>query len=52
MKNLFLRVAMTLAFVAMGFTAYAQSTVKGTVKDAAGEAIIGAAVQVYNFLLF
>ena len=46
MKNLFLRVAMTLAFVAMGFTAYAQSTVKGTVKDAAGEAIIGAAVQV------
>ncbi len=46
MKNLFLRVAMTLAFVAMGFTAYAQSTVKGTVKDAAGEPIIGAAVQV------
>jgi TonB-linked SusC/RagA family outer membrane protein len=46
MKNLFLRVAMTLAFVAMGFTAFAQSTVKGTVKDAAGEAIIGAAVQV------
>ena len=46
MKNLFLRVTMTLAFVAMGFTAYAQSTVKGTVKDAAGEPIIGAAVQV------
>ena len=46
MKNLFLRVAMTLAFVAMGFTAFAQSTVKGTVKDVAGEAIIGAAVQV------
>ena len=46
MKNLFLRVTMTLAFVAMGFTAFAQSTVKGTVKDAAGEPIIGAAVQV------
>ena len=46
MKNLFLRVTMTLALVAMGFSAFAQSTVKGTVKDAAGEAIIGAAVQV------
>ena len=37
---------MTLALAAMGFTAFAQSTVKGTVKDAAGEPIIGAAVQV------
>ena len=46
MKNLFLRVTMTLALVAMGFSAFAQSTVKGTVKDAAGEPIIGAAVQV------
>ena len=46
MKNLFLRVTMTLALLAGCMTAFAQSTVKGTVKDAAGEAIIGAAVQV------
>ena len=46
MKNLFLRVTMTLAVVAFGFNAFAQNTVKGTVKDAAGEPIIGAAVQV------
>ena len=46
MKNLFLRVTMTLALVAFGFNAFAQNTVKGTVKDAAGEPIIGAAVQV------
>jgi len=46
MKNLFLRVTMTFALVALGFSAFAQSTVKGTVKDAAGEPIIGAAVQV------
>ena len=46
MKNLFLRVTMTIALLSAGLTAFAQSTVRGTVKDAAGEAIIGAAVQV------
>ncbi len=46
MKNLFLRVTMILALLTAGFTAFAQSTVKGTVKDAAGEPVIGAAVQV------
>ena len=46
MKNLFLRITMTLALLAGTMSAFAQSTVKGTVKDAAGEAIIGAAVQV------
>lgn len=46
MKNLFLRVTMTLALFAVGFSAFAQSTVTGTVKDAAGEPVIGAAVQV------
>ena len=46
MKNLFLRVTMTLALLGAGLTAFAQSTVRGTVKDAAGEPIIGAAVQV------
>ena len=37
---------MTVAFLAMGLSAFAQNTVNGTVKDAAGEPIIGAAVQV------
>ncbi|MBP3257858.1 MAG: carboxypeptidase-like regulatory domain-containing protein, partial [Bacteroidales bacterium] len=46
MKNLFLRVTMVVAFLAMGFNAFAQSTVNGTVKDASGEPVIGAAVQV------
>ncbi len=46
MKNLFLRVTMILALVTMGFSALAQSTVTGTVKDAAGEPVIGAGVQV------
>lgn len=46
MKNLFLRVAMTFALLAVGFNAFAQSTVTGTVKDASGEPVIGAAVQV------
>ena len=46
MKNLFLRVTMTLALLAGCMSAFAQSTVKGTVKDAAGEPVIGAAVQV------
>ena len=46
MKNLFLRMTMIVALMAMGFSAFAQSTVTGTVKDAAGEPVIGAAVQV------
>ena len=46
MKNLFLRLAMTLAFLAAGVTAFAQNTVTGTVKDAAGEPVIGASVFV------
>ena len=46
MKNLFLRVTMIVTLLALGFSAYAQNTVKGTVKDAADEPIIGAAVQV------
>ena len=37
---------MALALLAAGFTAYAQGTVTGTVKDAAGESIIGASVLV------
>ena len=46
MKNLFLRVTMIVTLLAMGFNAFAQNTVTGTVKDAAGEPVIGAAVQV------
>ena len=46
MKNLFLRVTMIVALLAMSLSAFAQSTVTGTVKDAAGEPVIGAAVQV------
>ncbi|MBQ9194616.1 MAG: carboxypeptidase-like regulatory domain-containing protein, partial [Bacteroidales bacterium] len=37
---------MTLALLVGCTAAFAQSTVKGTVKDAAGEPVIGAAVQV------
>ena len=46
MKNLFLRLTMIAALVATSVTAFAQSTVKGSVKDVAGEAIIGASVLV------
>ena len=46
MKNLFLRVTMIIALLATTVSAFAQSTVTGTVKDAAGEPVIGAAVQV------
>jgi len=46
MKNLFLRVTMIVALLATSLSAFAQSTVTGTVKDAAGEPVIGAAVQV------
>ena len=46
MKNLFLRVTMIVALLATSLSAFAQNTVTGTVKDAAGEPVIGAAVQV------
>lgn len=46
MKNLFTRVALTVALLAAGVIAYAQNTVKGSVKDAAGEPVIGASVFV------
>ena len=46
MKNLFLRLAMTLAFLGAGVIAFAQNTVTGTVKDASGEPVIGASVFV------
>lgn len=46
MKNLFLRVAMAVALLSVGVSAFAQSTVTGTVKDATGEPVIGAGVQV------
>ena len=46
MKNLLIRVAMTVALLGFGFSAFAQSTVTGTVKDAAGEGIIGASAFV------
>lgn len=46
MKHLFVRVLATIALLACGTAAYAQTTVKGTVKDAAGEGIIGASVMV------
>ena len=46
MKNLLIRVSMVVALLAAGFTAFAQTTVKGTVKDAAGEGVIGASVFV------
>ena len=46
MKNLFTRVALTVCILAAGLTAYAQTTVKGTVKDAAGQPVVGASVLV------
>ena len=46
MKNLFIRVSMTLALLLAGFAAYAQTSVTGTVKDAAGEGVVGAFVYV------
>ena len=46
MKNLFLRLAMTLALLGAGVIAFAQNTVTGTVKDASGEPVIGASVFV------
>ena len=46
MKNLFIRLSLVLALLAAGLTAYAQTTVRGTVKDAAGNGVIGASVMV------
>ena len=46
MKNLFIRLSLLLALLAAGLTAYAQTTVRGTVKDAAGNGVIGASVMV------
>ena len=46
MKNLFIRLSLVLALLAAGLTAFAQSTVRGTVKDAAGNGVIGASVFV------
>ena len=46
MKKSLLRVSLTLVLMLGGLAAWAQSTVSGTVKDATGEGIIGAAVQI------
>ena len=46
MKNLFIRIAMTVALLGFGFSALAQTTVTGTVKDASGQGIIGASAFV------
>ena len=46
MKNLFIRLSLVFALLAAGLTAYAQTTVRGTVKDAAGNGVIGASVMV------
>ena len=46
MKNLFIRLSLVLALLAAGLTAYAQTTVRGTVKDAAGNGVVGASVLV------
>ena len=44
MKNLFIRLSLVISLLAAGLTAYAQTTVRGTVKDAAGNGVIGASV--------
>ena len=46
MKNLFIRLSLVFALLAAGLTAYAQTTVRGTVKDAAGNGVVGASVFV------
>ena len=46
MKNLLIRVSMVVALLAAGLTAYAQTTVRGTVKDATGQGVLGASVFV------
>ncbi len=46
MKNLFIRLSLVMALLATGLMSYAQTTVKGTVKDAAGNGVVGASVMV------
>ena len=46
MKNLLIRLSLVFALLAAGLTAFAQSTVRGTVKDAAGNGVVGASVFV------
>ena len=46
MKNLFFRLSLVIALLATGLMSYAQTTVKGTVKDAAGNGVVGASVFV------
>ena len=46
MKKSLLRVSLTLVLMLGSLAAWAQTTVRGTVKDATGEGIIGAAVQI------
>ena len=46
MKNLLIRLSLVLALLSAGLTAFAQTTVRGTVKDAAGNGVIGASVFV------
>jgi len=46
MKKSLLRVSLTLVLMLGSLVAWAQNTVSGTVKDATGEGIIGAAVQI------
>ena len=46
MKNLFIRLSLVIALLAAGLTAFAQTTVRGTVKDATGNGVIGASVFV------
>ena len=46
MKNLFIRLSLVVALLATGLLSYAQTTVKGTVKDAAGNGVVGASVFV------
>ena len=46
MKNLFIRLSLVMALLAAGLTAFAQTTVRGTVKDASGDGVIGASVFV------
>ncbi len=46
MKNLFIRLSLVFALLGAGLFSYAQTTVRGTVKDAAGNGVVGASVMV------
>jgi len=46
MKNLLIRLSLVFALLAAGLTAFAQTTVRGTVKDATGNGVVGASVFV------